>query len=163
MAHQLTFNVMRVGAFPTVAEIASLPNDPNDVRVKEVEELFKQGELLNVDQRSEILNGIDLAFKAKLLKKGIVLPHFGTTNEDFVFAMSVYKAEVVNFLQKWQQRHDAAHGDTGLNLAGRAVYALRPARADLAPRPLWTLSFLFALDYLFAQIPSCIAEVSTYY
>ncbi len=65
-----------------------MPRNVDDAKVRAADALFKKGELLDLDQRTEILNGIDLVFKNKLMKNGVPLPHFGTTDKDFVVAMA---------------------------------------------------------------------------
>lgn len=159
MAHDRTFHITHLGPFLTVDEVEALSANPNEA--EKIESLFQRGRLLTMDERSEILDGIDLVFKSKLMKDGALLPRFGTMDKDFVHAMAQYKADVLNYLQGWERRYAEAHSPTGLNLQARAAYALRPAKEGLAPRPLLTVAFIQALDYLFQQIPSVVIEVST--
>ncbi len=125
--------------------------------------LLMNGDALGRDEMCEVLNGIDKLFILKLLKKGVPMEQFGSDDTDFVDAMGEYKAAVMNYVEDWQETYEKAHGKLGLNMSARVAFALRWPGEDMAPRPLLTVSYIHALDYIFGRLPSVIREVSAIY
>ncbi len=160
--HIRTMNILRLGPFPTLNAIEGMKEEMNESQQDEVEKMFGNGDLLDDVSVKELLTSIDGVFRQHMLKmKGEPKPGFGSKSKEHQKAMDDYRMGVMNILNNWQKKRETGKAKKHGSLAARAAYAMRNNAQGIIGRPLLTISYMEAMDYLLTRIPSIIREVSS--
>lgn len=154
-------NILCLGEFPTIEEIGNILERNDQAEMAHVEKLFQKGQPLERQTVSELLTGINSKFTEHLVVSGDEpIARFGCDEPKYLGQLKKYKLDVMNVLSTWQHGYEASKGKEWGQLAARAAYAMRTSKDGKAARPLLTVAYITAVNWILQRIPSVIQEVS---